>query len=76
MLAAGIVYALVKLGDELVMIADDIVWGLEKSFIFRISIDDFFEFLNGEEMNLQTIVLGLLAIFLVLAIADYVMNEV
>lgn len=79
LLILGVGYAIIKLGDELLVASDEIlrlfVRLFEESLAFRLSINDFLDWTSEQEITLETIVLILLALFLLTAIADYVTSE-
>lgn len=76
LLIGGILYAIIKLGDEFILISDEILRILSESFFLRISIDNIWREVAELELSIGTIVLGLLALFLVLALVDYISNEI
>ncbi|OYR78665.1 hypothetical protein DJ71_17270 [Halorubrum sp. E3] len=76
LLIGGILYAIIKLGDVFILISDEILRILSESFFLRISLDNIWREVAELELSIGTIVLGLLALFLVLAIVDYISTEI
>lgn len=72
----GLLYATVKLGDEFILVFDELVRLFSDSFIFRRIIFGLWRSVAEFELSLGTVVLGLLALFLLLAIADYISTEI
>lgn len=75
LLVGGILYGIAKLGDEFIVVFGDILRVFEESLLLRLSINDIGQAIAGLNLSIETIVLGLLAVFLILAIADYVSAE-
>lgn len=75
LLLGGLLYAIVKLGDEFAIIFGDVLRVLDESFFLRMSIDEIWQAVVEIELSIETIILGLLTIFLVLAIIDYISSE-
>lgn len=75
LLICGILYGVFKLGDELIVVFDEILRAFEESLLLKLSINDIGEAVAEMNLSIETIVFGLLAIFLVLAIVDYVSTE-
>jgi uncharacterized membrane protein len=75
LLIGGILYGILKLGDEFILVFGDILRVFEESFLLRRGIVGIGEKVAEMNLSIESIVLGLLAIFLVLAIVDYVSTE-
>lgn len=76
LLILGVGYAIIKLGDEFFVFFDEIVILLDESLLFRSLILDIFRIPFEVGINMETIVLGLLATFFLFAIVDYVAGEI
>lgn len=78
-LTGGLLYAILRLGDELAVVSDEIsrtiLRGLEDYLFLIPGLDDIAQEIAEIELSLETLVLTLLAIFLALAILDYISNE-
>jgi hypothetical protein len=79
LLTGGLLYAILRLGDELAVVSDEISRTILRSledYLFLIpGLDDIAQEIAEIELSLETLVLTLLAIFLALAILDYISNE-
>lgn len=79
LLTGGLLYAILRLGDELAVVSDEIsrtiLRGLEDYLFLIPGLDDIAQEIAEIELSLETLVLTLLAIFLALAILDYISNE-
>jgi hypothetical protein len=79
LLTGGLLYAILRLGDELAVVSDEISRTILRSledYLFLIpGLDDIAQEIAEIELSLETLVLTLLGIFLTLAILDYISNE-
>ncbi|WP_138006989.1 hypothetical protein [Halalkalirubrum salinum] len=76
LLIGGVLYGILKLGGEFVRVFDVVVYALRESFILRLTINRIGQAVAEIELTIETIVLGLLTVFLVIAILDYVLTEI
>lgn len=76
LLIGGALYAILKLGDEFIVIFDEILRVFDESLLLKLSIDEIGKEIAQFEFSIETMVLGLLAIFLILAIVDFVSSEI
>lgn len=74
-LIGGILYGILKLGDEFIVVFDEILRAFEESLLLRLSIDDISQTVAEMDLSIETVVLGLFGVFLVLAIVDYISTE-
>lgn len=79
LLTGGMLYAILKLGDELAVVSDDVLRtmlrGLNDHPFLIPGIDNIGQEIAEIELSIETVVLGLISIFLVLAIIDYIYTE-
>jgi hypothetical protein len=72
LLIGGIVYGMIKLGDEFIVVLDQLFYALDSSLLVRLIITDIPRAVAEIDLTIETIVLTLFAIFLLFAIADYI----
>jgi hypothetical protein len=72
LLVGGIVYGMIKLGDEFIVVLDQLFYALDSSLLVRLIITDIPRAVAEIDLTIETIVLTLFAIFLLFAIADYI----
>lgn len=79
LLTGGVLYGILKLGDEFVVVSDELLRtllrGLDDNPFLISGIDNIGQGIAEIELSIETVVLGLLAVFLLLAIADYISSE-
>jgi hypothetical protein len=79
LLTGGVLYGILKLGDELVVVSDEVLGamlrGLDDNLFLISGIDNIAQGIAEIELSIETVVLSLLAVFLLLAIGDYISSE-